>query len=85
VLEETGLSATLRRLVGVYSSPGNPVILIVYAAEAKGQPRPSAEALEVELFDPEQLPELAFDHDRQIVADWRATSTWPSAGSPRRT
>jgi ADP-ribose pyrophosphatase YjhB (NUDIX family)/ribonuclease HI len=85
VAEETGLPARLGRLVGVYSAPGNPVILIVYAAEAEGEPRASDEALEVALFDPDELPELAFEHDRQVVADWRATSTRSSAESPRRT
>jgi 8-oxo-dGTP diphosphatase len=85
VAEETGLAPRLGRLVGVYSAAGNPVVLIVYAAEAEGQPRAGDEALEVGLFDPDELPELAFEHDRQIVADWRATSTRSSAGSPRRT
>ena len=85
VAEETGLAPRLGRLVGVYSAAANPVVLIVYAAEAEGTPRPSAEALEIGLFDPDDLPELAFDHDRQIVADWRATSTQPAAGPPRRT
>jgi ADP-ribose pyrophosphatase YjhB (NUDIX family) len=85
VREETGLAARLGGLVGVYSSAGNPVVLIVYAAEAAGEPRASEEALEIGLFDPDDLPELAFDHDRQIVADWRATSARPSVEPPRRT
>jgi 8-oxo-dGTP diphosphatase len=85
VAEETGLSVALGGLVGVYSAPGNPVVLIVYAGEAEGEPRPSAEALEVGLFDPDDLPELAFEHDHRIVADWRATSPRSSVGSPRRT
>src|SRR5262249_55636025 len=84
-VEETGLAARPGRLVGVYSAAGNPVVLIVYAAEAEGEPRASDEALEVGLFDPRQLPELAFDHDRQIVADWLASAPRSPAESPRRT
>jgi 8-oxo-dGTP diphosphatase len=69
--EETGLAAELRGLVGVYSHAGNPVVLIVYAARATGTPRPSAEASEVALFDPDGLPELAFEHDWRIIRDWQ--------------
>jgi 8-oxo-dGTP diphosphatase len=72
VREETGLSPDLGRLVGVYSEAGNPVVLVVYAAEATGDPRPSAEASELRVFDPDDLPELAFAHDRKIVGDWRS-------------
>jgi ADP-ribose pyrophosphatase YjhB (NUDIX family) len=72
VREETGLEAELDRLIGVYSEPGNPVVLIVFGAHADGVPRPSAEASDVRVFRPDDLPELAFAHDRQIVADWRA-------------
>ena len=75
VQEETGLSAELGRLVGVYSEAGNPVVLVVYAAEASGQPRPSAEASELRVFDPADLPELAFAHDRKILEDWSACAT----------
>jgi ADP-ribose pyrophosphatase YjhB (NUDIX family) len=71
VREETGLTAELGRIVGVYSEAGNPVVLVVYAAEAAGKPRPSAEASELRVFDPGDLPELAFAHDAQIVEDWR--------------
>jgi ADP-ribose pyrophosphatase YjhB (NUDIX family) len=86
VLEETGLEAELGRLVGVYSAPGNPVVLVVYAARATGSPRASAEASELATFAPSELPELAFDHDRQIVADWLALNGRPaSPASARRT
>jgi 8-oxo-dGTP diphosphatase len=70
--EETGLSAELGRVVGVYSEAGNPVVLVVYAASATGEPRPSAEASELRVFDPGDLPELAFAHDSRIVEDWRS-------------
>jgi 8-oxo-dGTP diphosphatase len=72
VREETGLAAELGPVVGVYSEAGNPVVLVVYAAKAHGQPRPSAEASELRVFDPAELPELAFPHDARIVEDWRS-------------
>lgn len=92
IREETGLAARLGRLVGVYSAPGSPVVLIVYAAEAAGEPRPSAEAFELGVFEPHALPELAFAHDARIVEDWLrgragirvSARARPSGGSPRR-
>ncbi|MCA1989594.1 MAG: NUDIX domain-containing protein [Desulfarculus sp.] len=57
VAEETGLQAELRGLVGVYSYPGNPVVLIVYRLTSQpGQPRPSREALELRPFAPADIP-----------------------------
>lgn len=70
IREETGLEAQLDGLVGVYSHAENPVVLIVYSAAAEGTPRPSAEASEIGLFQPDRLPELAFDHDLRIIHDW---------------
>lgn len=77
--EETGLSVELGRLVGVYSEAGNPVVLVVYAASATGRPRPSAEASELRVFDPNELPELAFAHDNDIVEDWRSACATPAS------
>ena len=71
IREETGLEARLDGLIGVYSHPGNPVVLIVYAAAAHGNPRVSAEASEVGVFTPDCLPELAFEHDLRIIQDWK--------------
>jgi ADP-ribose pyrophosphatase YjhB (NUDIX family) len=57
VAEETGLAASIQGLLGVYSYPGNPLVLIVYTAQAQaGQPRPSREALEIRAFLPQEIP-----------------------------
>lgn len=72
IVEETGLTAEIGRLIGVYSAAGNPVVLIVYAARAEGVPRVSAEASALEVFDPAALPDMAFAHDRRIIHDWQA-------------
>jgi 8-oxo-dGTP diphosphatase len=71
IREETGLDAALDGLVGVYSHAGNPVVLIVYAAHASGTPRTSPEASELGVFSPSTPPELAFEHDQNIIHDWK--------------
>lgn len=71
VWEETGLSVRLTGLLGLYSEPGNPVILAVYAAERlSGELTASEESQAVALFSPATLPELAFAHDAEIIASW---------------
>jgi 8-oxo-dGTP diphosphatase len=73
VHEELGIDVRLRRLVGVYSERGEPVVLVVYAGEVvEGEPRPDGrEVLEVRWFAPDALPpDLAFPHDRRVLSDW---------------
>lgn len=71
-LEETGLEIRLSHLVGLYSHTGNPVVLAVYAAEAVGgRVVASHESDEIASFPLDELPELAFDHDSEIIAAWR--------------
>lgn len=71
--EETGLDIRLGRLLGLYSHTGNPVVLAVYVAEVIGGTIvKSAESVEIASFAPDDLPELAFEHDAEIVATWRS-------------
>jgi 8-oxo-dGTP diphosphatase len=74
VREELGVEIALDGLVGVYSEPGNPVLLIVYAAHIRPDSPPlclNHENSEVASFPPDDFPRMAFAHDRRIVADWR--------------
>ena len=74
VREELGLPAHLTHLLGVYSEPGNPVVLIVYTGEMEDT-EPTVQAEEISAigwFAPDDLPPLAFDHDPAIIADWQA-------------
>ena len=72
VLEETGLHIKARWLVGLYSSAGQQVVLSVYHAEvSSGELAARDEALDTGSFGPDKLPELAFDHDARIIADWQ--------------
>lgn len=72
-LEETGLDVEIVGLVGVYSEPGNPVIVVAYAAEPRGGTlRADDDLEELRAFSPDALPEMAFGHDDRIVRDWLA-------------
>ena len=69
--EELALEVTLDGLVGVYSSATERVVLIVYAATARGEAVLTEEALEVRAFAADELPwdELAFATDAQALRD----------------
>ena len=70
--EEAGVRVEIERLLGVFSEAGNPVVFVVFVAALGDQePRAGDEALEVGLFAPDALPELAFEHDRAIIDAWR--------------
>ena len=73
VQEELGVTVELTGLVGVYSTRGDPVVLVVYAGGIReGEPRPDGnEVSEVRRFPLDDLPELAFPHDAQVLAEWK--------------
>jgi ADP-ribose pyrophosphatase YjhB (NUDIX family) len=76
VLEETGLTVSLDRLLGVYSRPGDEVVLIVYVGfVTQGVARAGSECLELRWFSPDALPppdELGFWSTAAALQDWRA-------------
>lgn len=73
VREETGLAVRLDGLLGLYSARGNPVVLAAYAGSIVGGAlAPDDDLIELAFFPLDALPEPAFAHDRQIVADWLA-------------
>jgi len=66
--EEAGLDISLDRLLNVYSYPGRPLVVIVYAATAVGgQLCHDEERLVVGLFSEDEIPwdTLAFDSTRE--------------------
>ncbi len=75
IQEELGLRVTLTHLLGVYSEPDNPVVLIVYTGVVPESSTPVVQEEEIAAIDSfslDDLPPLAFDHDAQIIADWQA-------------
>src|SRR5712691_7467667 len=76
VREETGLETRVLRLVGVFSDPGRDprghTITIAYALEMiGGQLKAGSDASAIVLVDPDEPPQMAFDHN-DIVRKWRA-------------
>lgn len=72
VVEETGLEVSLERLLGAYSYPGNPVVLIVYLARpVGGRLKASREALEMASFARGDVPwdELGYESTGQALRD----------------
>jgi ADP-ribose pyrophosphatase YjhB (NUDIX family) len=60
--EELAMAIDLGPLLGIYSRADDRVVLIVFRARARGEPRTSPEAVEVAAFAPADIPweELAF-------------------------
>ncbi len=76
--EETAQDVALDQLLGVYNNMSHSVSLVMYAGHLQGN-APLPENEQVGFFPLENLPELSFEHDRQILADWRKQV---SAGNP---
>lgn len=73
VLEEVGLKVDDLQLLNLYSEPGQTVTLVVYHTMVTGQlPSIGDESSDVRLFAPDNLPELAFPRDADVLADWLA-------------
>jgi 8-oxo-dGTP diphosphatase len=73
VREESGLAVRLTRLLGAYSHPGNPVIVVAYAGEVTGGSLEiDDESLAVRPFPPSAIPwgQLAFPSTVQVLKDY---------------
>jgi 8-oxo-dGTP diphosphatase len=85
--EETGLRVRVARLVGVYSEPdrdprGHTISVAYEVRPIGGRLAAGSDAADVDLVDPTDLPEMAFDHAR-IVADFLAAGNGPARVPPR--
>lgn len=80
--EETGLDARIERLLGAYSSRGERVIFLAYAARVTGgRIEVGPECQDARFFPPDALPPLAFPHDQAILRAWRRLK---ASGAPRK-
>jgi len=72
VAEETGLDVEIKHLVGVYSDPERDprghTVSVVYLLLPKDEKEPAGgdDASDAKFFDMNELPPLAFDHDKII-------------------
>lgn len=73
-LEEAGLDVTVGNLLGLFSEEGETVVLAVYAATSSGEPTAGDDLTDVGWFPIDELPELAFPRDRQILDAWQCKS-----------
>lgn len=71
VQEELGLKIEITHLIGVYSRAEDRTVVVVYAANARGTPSLTEEALEVRAFAPIDIPwqDLAFWSDESALRD----------------
>lgn len=72
-LEEVNLRVGLTGILDVYSFPGHPVVVVVYAAHVlSGRLEPGKEAQAVVPFAPEHIPweELGFESTRAALRDY---------------
>ena len=71
VKEEANLAIKLTGLIGIYSGKG-PVILIVFRAyPINGSPSPGEEVSDISWFQINNLPELPFPFDDNIISDYK--------------
>jgi ADP-ribose pyrophosphatase YjhB (NUDIX family) len=78
--EEAGLDVRLDGLVNIYSYPGRPLIIIVYAATALGGALcTDEECLEARLFSPAEIPwtQLAFPSTHDALREYFAGRLHP--------
>ncbi|HLC27413.1 MAG TPA: NUDIX hydrolase [bacterium] len=71
--EEVKVDVSIDRILNVYSYPGFPTIVIVYAARCLGgTPQVGDEALDVKIFSPGEIPwsDLAFNSTRDALQDY---------------
>ena len=73
--EETGLDIEIIKLLGVYSDPSRDprghTVTICFLAKGSGNLKAGSDAKETGLFGLNEIPELAFDHNK-IIKDARS-------------
>lgn len=75
IREETGLAASVVRLVGVAMGKYGELdtLNMVYELEAAGDAVPADDSLELRWFALDALPQMAFEHERDLLLRMRTT------------
>lgn len=75
IREETGLSASVVRLVGVAMGKYGDLdtLNMVYELDAAGDAVPNDDSLELRWFALDALPTMAFEHERELLLRMRTT------------
>jgi len=77
VSEEVGMTVTIGPVLDVFSTAGDPVVLLAFPATSViGEPVAGDDLIEIGWFSPGELPELAFPHDPEIFVSW---ASWRAA------
>jgi ADP-ribose pyrophosphatase YjhB (NUDIX family) len=78
ILEETGLVVRPRELLGIFpdtygeDDAGVYTLNFYYVVDiVSGEPLPADDVTELRWFAPDELPEIAFTHQAQVLAQWR--------------
>jgi len=71
IFEETSLKTEILNMIGVYSDPsrdprGHTISVVYLLKNLSGILKGGDDALEAKYFDVDDLPDLAFDHDKII-------------------
>jgi ADP-ribose pyrophosphatase YjhB (NUDIX family) len=84
-LEETGLTIEPGPLLRLVSSPGETVVLAVFPAMSfSGTEIPGDDLTQLRWWPLDELPALAFGHDRAIISLWQtSTAGHPKANAPK--
>ncbi len=74
-MEETGLDVRLLKILGVYSDPSRDprghTVSVCFLALGSGKLKAGSDAKDTGLFGIDEIPELAFDHNK-IIEDHRS-------------
>lgn len=78
IKEETGLETKIKNIFGVYSDPerdprGHTVTIVYELNVIGGRMKPGSDAVSVKIFSLNDIPELAFDHQK-ILEDFKKIS-----------
>lgn len=69
--EETGIEASVGKLVGLYSKNDDPVALAIYTGIRRGGVLEAKEETQnVGFWSLDEIPDLAFERDLKIINDW---------------